>query len=931
MLRVICFLVYALSVSAEIFAQHSLDSLCTQLRDAPVQEKVYLHLDNNCYFKGDTIWYKAYTVRADSLTFTDMSRILYVELVSPEGMLVERQKIIVSDKGFCCGNFALTDTLYSGFFEIRAYTRWMLNFDVTEHPIFRKDKNYFYDRQMMHDFYRLYGTIYSRVVPVYEKPEKDGDYNSKYIVSRPKQRLPKELKEKLVVSFFPEGGHLIAGTRCRVAFEAVDEEGEQVSISGKVNNTPFVTTHLGRGVFELDIPEKGNLKAQVSFKGKDFVFNLPETENNGCALKLEEKGSDINAMIQMKGMPANENYLAAILCRGVLKTHTVFTLDPSGKTLLKWNKQDLSTGVNDLVIMNSQGVPLADRLFFVNNHEYDHSAIQVTGGGQDYEPYSLISIDFKAPADAGQLSISVRDLSTDDPTYDTGNIFTDLLLSSELKGFIPYPSYYFESDDDIHNQALDLLMMVQGWRRYDIKDLLENKEMRYTPEKGLTVDGTVYPTIYFDTRSYAAEESWADDFYNYQESDPSGQSSSTSNSDLSITTSSEEGASDRYAEGKIVNNENKGLKKEVTVESELILDTDVYGIEVETTDGGNFTFNIPPFYGKGILTMSAHSLNATEKAMLRQKTKGRLDEDEFPDFYIKRNLFYPVFAKKYSYYQCHLPTTEENQEDDTEQTEVTNKLSVMDKTLQGVEVKGKKRRGLQTIDFTKPLCSYDAVDLYNLVTDYGLSYGKFNHGKFPEQICMALFGNFNTELSLDIGTGFNCYINYIEHFRKYETEEEKNQLELLKIAGRDNFQDFREPIKLKRLKTINLFSDFELRNEDRPLIHAQDQSINNEDVVIDYVTLLNDATRPTFRDRWLIFHGMYEPDDFYHPDYTHFTLSNEVKDYRRTLYWNPNAKLDENGEYHARFYNNGKTTRIKVSAAGLTASGKPISNEYSLH
>ena len=149
----------------------------------------------------------------------------------------------------------------------------------------------------------------------------------------------------------------------------------------------------------------------------------------------------------------------------------------------------------------------------------------------------------------------------------------------------------------------------------------------------------------------------------------------------------------------------------------------------------------------------------------------------------------------------------------------------------------------------------------------------------------------------------------------------------MNIGSRDNFLGFREPIRLKRLKTINLFSDFELRNEDRPLIHAQDMSINNSDMVVDMVTLLNDATRPTFRDRWLILPGIYEPDDFYHPDYTHSTPSAEVKDYRRTLYWNPNAILDENGQYHARFYNNGKTTRIKVSAAGLTTSGKPIYNE----
>ena len=142
-----------------------LDSIRRMLEQAPVQEKVYLHLDNNCYYKGDTIWYKSYVVRADNLDYTDMSHILYVELLSPDGLVVERQNIIVSPDGYGDGNFTLKDSLYSGYYELRAYTRWMLNFRVTEHSYGRKDREYFYNRQMAHDFFRQFGTVYSRVVP----------------------------------------------------------------------------------------------------------------------------------------------------------------------------------------------------------------------------------------------------------------------------------------------------------------------------------------------------------------------------------------------------------------------------------------------------------------------------------------------------------------------------------------------------------------------------------------------------------------------------------------------------------------------------------------------------------------------------------------------------------------------------------------------
>ena len=75
--------VCAFSWQYKIYAQGT--TIEERLSNAPVQEKAYLHLDNNCYFLGDTIWYKAYLVDAGNLRPTAESRILYVELVDPEG------------------------------------------------------------------------------------------------------------------------------------------------------------------------------------------------------------------------------------------------------------------------------------------------------------------------------------------------------------------------------------------------------------------------------------------------------------------------------------------------------------------------------------------------------------------------------------------------------------------------------------------------------------------------------------------------------------------------------------------------------------------------------------------------------------------------------------------------------------------------------
>ena len=390
-----------------------LDSIVQILKDAPVQEKVYLHLDNTSYYKGDTIWYKSYVVRADSLTYSDMSHILYVELVSPDGLVVKRENIIVSPDGYSDGNFVLMDSLYSGYYEVRAYTRWMLNFRVSEHPYGRKDREYFYNKDMARDFFRQFGTVYSRVFPVYERPDSLGDYSQKYIVSRPKTRIEKEEKERLEVHFYPEGGHLIADTRCAVAFEVTDEDGQHIDIEGKVEvdgkSHTIRTEHQGRGQFYLNVPDGEQAKASFIYHGKAYAFDLPKAERAGCALHLEATKKTTTADITLRGLPDDRSYGLAVLCRGVLRSFQ--TINGSGSVTLDTSL--LPTGVNDLLVFDEEGRLLADRLFFINHHDYDLNPITVSGMQSEYVPFDSIRLDFQAPPETRLISISVREKYND--------------------------------------------------------------------------------------------------------------------------------------------------------------------------------------------------------------------------------------------------------------------------------------------------------------------------------------------------------------------------------------------------------------------------------------------------------------------------------------------------------------------------------------
>ena len=189
------------------------------------QEKVYLHLDNTGYFAGETIWFKAYVVRADKTVATDISRVLYVELVHSSGEVLKSCKVRI-ENGQASGCLKLDDAfLLSGFYEIRAYTRYMANWD--------------------------YRGVFSRVIPVFREPEKRGDYSQKKIdLFSYKLRLPNyreqdsTFEEGIGIKFYPEGGKAVRGLPCRMAFRVSEADGTPVDTvvylmdgEGKVEDT----------------------------------------------------------------------------------------------------------------------------------------------------------------------------------------------------------------------------------------------------------------------------------------------------------------------------------------------------------------------------------------------------------------------------------------------------------------------------------------------------------------------------------------------------------------------------------------------------------------------------------------------------------------------------------------------------------------------
>ena len=240
------------------------------------QEKVFLQFDNTSYYTGETIWFKAFVTSASNLG-RSQSKVLYVDLISPTGVVLKQQKLMIV-AGQADGSLPLLDgstaqarekrgvvEYPSGFYEVRAYTNFMLNFgdDV----------------------------VFSRVFAVYEKPKENGkfyEYNPTINIRRSDNvdlRPKAEKKREINASFYPEGGHLIIGKPCRVAFKVTDETGFGIDAEGSIENpsVSFSTVHDGMGEFFFTPLNRRN-QVKITVGGDTRTFNLPQAETDGIAM-----------------------------------------------------------------------------------------------------------------------------------------------------------------------------------------------------------------------------------------------------------------------------------------------------------------------------------------------------------------------------------------------------------------------------------------------------------------------------------------------------------------------------------------------------------------------------------------------------------------------------------------------------------------------
>ena len=445
-------------------------------------EKVYLHLDRPVYGTGETIWFNAYLVDAMRHRPDSLSRIVYVELLSPQRRLVARRILRVEDIGLAHGDIELDDSLRAGTYVLRAYTNWMRN----QGPAF------FYQRQL-------------QVWPA-APGQADAAGTGAATAGKPTTTAQKTASAKVDVQFFPEGGTLVAGLPSTVAFKAQAATGRGVAISGQLldaQNKPvgaaFKSQHLGMGHFSFTPAAGQQYHARVTLPGGGTVdYPLPAPQASGYALHVADGGENFVIEARYVGATPPGPALLVSEVRGYIVGLPPRPLTSDGKPVT-WTvaKSKYPNGIVHFTLFDAQSRPQAERLAFVQNGP-TALKITLTADKAAYAPHERVLMKAQVTNASGQpvttrFSVAVAEQGAATLDANAETIASNLLLTSDLAGYVEEPGYYFKNQTPEVTQALDDLLLTQGWRRFVWKDLLAGTvpALQYRAEQELAIRGQV--------------------------------------------------------------------------------------------------------------------------------------------------------------------------------------------------------------------------------------------------------------------------------------------------------------------------------------------------------------------------------------------------------------------------------------------------------
>ena len=510
----------------------------------PSPEKIYLQLDSKVYTKDQTIWFKSIVTDAGTHVPTKKSGVLHVELIGPTETILEK-KLIKIENGIGDGFFSLNEKYDEGLYQVRAYTKWNLNFDldlsfqsyiqvfstsqkeqanpISNITLIEKDDN---KRFLQAHFdllsmeppnskkIKLILTINEKKDTLNIKKGNDDTYLLNYEIPDKCNYVGLQIQtenhinysrtivldeEYLDLQFFPESGELVHGLKSKVGFKALAVNGKGKYIEGEIVTqdgklvTQFKSNLLGMGSFVIPIVDStqtytARLTPQ-SEQNSSKSYSLPAVVRRGNILSVTKQENKIQILAASNYLKQDSIYFRAS-CRGIGYFAIKGRLT-NGRLMFALPVNSLPEGVIALTMMDKSGQSIAERLFF-NVRPESRMNISISTDKESYVQRELTTLNIetanhKKEAISANLSVLVLNNEQLGQLQNTReHILSYFLLSSDLKGEIENPRFYLNKDSESH---LDALMLTQGWRRYNYTKPIDI--IHHQPEPSLSITGYV--------------------------------------------------------------------------------------------------------------------------------------------------------------------------------------------------------------------------------------------------------------------------------------------------------------------------------------------------------------------------------------------------------------------------------------------------------
>lgn len=531
------------------------------------EDRVYLQLDKPFYAPGEDVWFSAYLRDAAAFAPSEKSEIVHVEFINPRGT-VESNIMLITKDGQAAGDFHLDENAPGGIYKIRAYTQWQQNdaevmaFEreiTVQKPVLPRLKMKLdFDRKafgpgdkvvasldlqsnanlpLANKTFRVRSSL-AGVAILNQTFTTDGTGKAKIEFSLPADLATNDgllnvlidyegltesisrsipiVLNKIDLTFYPEGGDLVMGRESNLAFKALNEFGKPADVEGMIFDetgavATFTTFHQGMGAVRFRPLEGKSYRAVITKpEGIKASYPLPAPVIKGLSLS---KHAQTSSALEMKvsASEADEAHLV-VQVRGKIYWRSGLTLDP-GDNLVNVPLANLPMGVAQITLFDNRGVPVCERLAFVNRDR--QLRIDVKTDKEKYLPREKVDMSIRVTDAAGMpvpalLSLSVVNdqlLSFADDKQ--GNILSKMMLEYDLKEKVEEPAFYFDVKEEKSLKALDYLMLTSGWRRFEWKQVTDGMmpQLSYAGElariSGIVRDESGRPLPGASVRDYA--------------------------------------------------------------------------------------------------------------------------------------------------------------------------------------------------------------------------------------------------------------------------------------------------------------------------------------------------------------------------------------------------------------------------------------------